>query len=306
MNIANEKRTTNTKQETGQLLCRIVILNYNGAELLPQCLPSIVRASEGAAHPTRVTILDNHSTDDGLLYVRRHFPNVAIVTPPANRFLCSFNDYLPTIDEPVVILLNNDLRVGENFVDPLMQKFESEPNIFLVAPRVMNYEGTKVQAARSKMGFRFGQFWCDARYPGYEHEVMTPSETASSGFGAFSREKFLELGGYDDRYLPGILEDVDLCYRAARSGYRLYYEPESVVYHMGQASFKKAFGEKKIASLAYRNTFLFMWKNFSGVQFWCTHLLFLPLRLLLSLVRGNLAMNQGFFQAFMLQLRGSR
>ncbi|MDD5670855.1 MAG: glycosyl transferase family 2, partial [Candidatus Omnitrophica bacterium] len=156
----------------------------------------------------------------------------------------------------------------------------------------------------AKGGIRFGIFQCDARYPGYEKEALTPSETFSSGFGAFSREKFLALGGYDDRYLPGILEDVDLCYRARKAGYHLYYEPQSVVYHMGQVSFKKEFGVTETAVLAHRNTFLFMWKNYSGFSFWIRHLFFLPLRLAFAACRGKWPMLIGFYRAVKMTVKG--
>lgn len=275
---------------------RIIILNFNGIKLLPECLPSIVDAARISKRQTAVTLLDNHSTDQGLEYARLRFPDVEIVVSKGNRFLCSYNDYLPTITDEVVILLNNDIRVDPQFIDPLIAPFERDPKMFLVAPRVMNFEGTKVEAARAKSGVRFGFFWCDARYPGFEKEFMIPSVTVSSGFGAFSRKIFLELGGYDDRYLPGIMEDVDLCLSAKTKGYRLLYEPSSIVYHMGQASFKEAFGSFAIKKMGYRNSFLFMWKHFKGWM-WVYHMLFLPFRLLWSLMKGNKAMLSGFYEA---------
>ena len=277
--------------------CRIVILNYNGRELLPKCLPSVMAAARRAKTPAAVTVLDNRSPDDDLSFVKKNFPEAQIEIAPRNLCLCSYNEYLLKMDEPVAILLNNDIRVEEDFVDPLMRYFEQDPSAFLAAPRVMTFDGTAVEAGKSEAGVRFGMFWCDARRPGYEKKVMSPSETYSSGFGAFSRGKFLALGGYDLRYLPGIMEDVDLCYRARRAGYRLYYEPASVVYHMGQASFKKKFGRRGIAVMAHRNNFLFMWKNFKGPAFWLQHLAYLPLRLLAALLTGRFAFIEGFFYA---------
>jgi N-acetylglucosaminyl-diphospho-decaprenol L-rhamnosyltransferase len=285
-----------------QLQARIIILNYNGAELLPKCLPSIVEAARNAKCPTQITVLDNLGPDSGLDYVAKNFPDVTIVKSESNRVLCSYNDYLPKIQEPIAILLNNDIRVDPNFIDPLIQKFKEDPKTFLVAPRVMSFDGTKTEAGASRAGIRFGFFWCDARYRGYEQEVDRASETFSSGFGAFSREHFIALGGYDDLYLPGILEDVDLCYKAKRTGLHLYYEPKSVVYHMGQASFKKKYGSLKISILAHRNNFLFMWKNFHGIGFWMKHLFFLPLRLLYALLKGNWGMILGFGQAVQLAI----
>ncbi len=278
---------------------RIVILNYRGAELLPQCLPSIVEAAGHSAHAVRVTVLNNPSgmPGEGVEWVKEKYPQVDIWQSPENLILCSFNPYLCEISEPVVILLNNDIRVDQFFVDPLVQKFVQDPDTFMAAPKVMSFDGGRLEAGASKAGLRWGMFWCEARYPGYLDEADRPSETYSSGFGAFSREKFLTLGGYDERFHPGIMEDVDLSCRARAAGYKLYYEPRSVVYHIGQASFKKAFGSYKTSVLAHRNTFLFMWKNFRGPGFWLPHLFFLPLRLAASVLRGRFDFIQGFWQA---------
>ncbi len=275
---------------------RVIILNYNGAELLPKCLPSIMEAARKTGF-TRVTVLDNCSTDNGLDYVTANFPDCQIERAPSNRLLCSYNDYVPKVKEPVVILLNNDIRVHRDFIEPLLTHFIRDPLTFLVAPRVMTFDGKTIESGRSKAKIRFGLFECTAHYLGYEKEALQSSETFSSGFGAFSREKFIALKGYDDLYLPGIMEDVDFCYRAQKEGYRLYYEPQSIVCHIGQVSFKKRFGSFKIAVLAHRNSFLFMWKNFSGPKFWIPHLFFLPLRLSFALLKGNLALALGFLNA---------
>lgn len=256
-----------------------------------------MESARRASFKTSVTVLDNRSADNGLEYVRREFPEVVIWESPENQVLCSYNDYLAKIEEPIVILLNNDIRTDAAFVDPLVKQFLQDPKCFLTAPRVMSFDGARVEAGRSRTGFRAGIFWCDARFPGYEAGVMTPSETESSGFGAFSREKFLELGGYDKRYLPGIMEDVDLCLKAKRAGYHLFYEPSSIVYHMGQASFKSKFGSYRTAVIAHRNNFRFMWKNFPTFGFWLSHLFFLPLRLLYAAVRGQWAFLRGFWEA---------
>ncbi len=276
---------------------RVIVLNYNGAELLEECLPSIVKAAARAQFETRVSVLDNQSRDESRSIIEQKFPGVHFETASANRVLCSYNEYLPKISEEAVILLNNDIRVDRDFIDPLLERFSRDPKTFLVAPRVMSFDGRLVEAGSSKAGIKFGLFGCEARYPGYEKEAQVPSETFSSGFGAFSRTHFLALGGYDSRYLPGIMEDVDLCLRARRAGLSLYYEPRSVVYHMGQASFKRAFKPLALRTLAHRNTFLFMWKNFSGPGFWFQHVVFLPARVFFALLKGDPALALGFFEA---------
>ena len=275
----------------------IIILNYNGEELLPKCLPSVINAKENASYPTQITILDNPSERSGLDYVSKKFPNVIIERLGQNKILCSYNDYLPKIKEDIAILLNNDIRVSDDFIDPLVERFIENSKTFLVAPRVMSFDGSKVEAADSRGRMRFGLFWNSARYPGYEKNIMKFGATFSSGFGAFDRERFLELNGYDDIYMPGIFEDVDLCYRAKQAGYDLFYEPKSVVFHIGQATFKEKHGSKGLTVLAYRNNFLFLWKNFSGWKFWISHVFWVIVRIFGDILRLKTSLVQGLTQA---------
>lgn len=280
-----------------------MILNYNGAELLPKCLPSIVAASKKSRYKAKVVLLDNLSTDGGLRYAAEHFPDVEIVRSPENKVLCSYNAYLATIHDPIAILLNNDIRTDESFIDPLLTPFLEDKNCFMAAPRVMSFDGNSIEAGRSKSGMRFGTYFCESRFSGYEKDALKASFTDSSGFGAVSVDKFLALGGYDEKYLPGIMEDVDLCYRAKQAGFKLYYVPDSVVYHMGQASFKKKFGASKILRLAHRNTFLFMWKNLKGMRYALCQIFGIPVKIAISLLRGRSELFLGFFDAIKLEMK---
>ncbi|MFA5166897.1 MAG: glycosyltransferase [Candidatus Omnitrophota bacterium] len=276
---------------------RVVILNHNGEEMLAKCLPGIAEAVRFSKTPAAVTVLDNLSTDKSEAYVRKHFPEMEFIKAPQNLVLCSYNDYLEKMTEPIAILLNNDIRVDKGFIDPLVEKFTEDPKSFLVTPRIHSFDGSAVEGVDTRARMKFGMLWSSARYPGYEAHTMIPSATFASGFGAVAREKFVELGGYDLLFLPGIFEDMDLCLRAQQAGYHLYYEPRSLVYHMGQASFKRAFSDLKRETLAYRNTFLFMWKNFHGLRFWTTHLFFLPLRMVWMLLKGRWGFALGLLEA---------
>lgn len=256
-----------------------------------------MESAKNSRYKTKVTVLDNLSTDSGLDYVRQNFPDAEIIKSAENKFLCSYNDYLEKVSEPVVILLNNDIKVQPGFLDPLVEPFTKDPQCFMVSPRCMSWDGSRFEAGRSKAGFKFGFFGCTNQFPGFEAEEKIAGPTAASGFGAFSREKFLELGGYDERFLPGIMEDADLCRRAAQKGWHLRYEPESVVHHIGQASFKKKFGVRGIQVIAWRNNFLFVWKNMTSLNHRLSHFFFAPLRITLNLIKGNTVILQGFLEA---------
>ena len=119
----------------------------------------------------------------------------------------------------------------------------------------------------------------------------------AAGFGAFCRRKFNELGGYDDLYLPGRLEDSDLCFRAWKKGWSLLFEPQSIVYHKGGESFHKTFGVSKTLRINHRNAFLFTWKNIRDPLYLLSHLFLLPFRLTFSLLRGQSEFFLGFWDA---------
>lgn len=276
---------------------RVVILNYNGREILEKCLPSVVHAARRGRRRLKVAVLDNCSRDDSQAYVRASFPEVDWAPAPANKVFCSYNDYVRSAQEPYVILLNNDIRVEEGFADELIDALEADPDAWFAAPRVLHYKTGRYEGGLAKMHVRFGLLWGTALFPGYETRSATPGITMQTGFGAFKRQRFVELGGYDDLYLPGTIEDSDLSFRGWKRGWKGLYRPASVVHHMGQATFKREFGSAGIRRLNRRNIYLFMWKNISDPLILAGHLLCVPLHLLRDTLSGRREFVAAFFDA---------
>jgi len=184
-----------------------------------------------------------------------------------------------------------------DFIDALVKPFEEDKDVFMVTSRCMSFDGSHYEGGRCKSRIKEGLFWSACVFEGYEKKVMTAEFTMAAGFGAFDRKKFLELGGYDDLYFPGRLEDNDICFRAWRRGWKSLYEPKSVVYHMGAAAFNEKYGVDKTLALAHRNSFLFFWKNIRDLRYLFEHVLLLIPRLLHAAVTGNRALVKGFFEA---------
>ncbi|MBI4971516.1 MAG: glycosyltransferase [Candidatus Omnitrophica bacterium] len=275
----------------------IVILNYNGEKLLERCLPSIIEAARRAKTPTKITVLDNLSRDKSREVVRRFGNEVAWVVAPKNLVLCSYNDFLKQIDEDIVILMNNDIVVDAGFVDPLVEPFRKDPDAFMVTSKCLSSDGSKFEGGRTRFRLKYGIFWASSRYPGHEALIETPGFSMAAGYGAVDRKKFLELGGYDTLYLPGRLEDSDICFRAWRRGWKCLYEPKSVIYHSGGETFNREFGESGTFRINDRNSFLFLWKNLEDPWMLAQHIGLLPLRLIEALVRGKKDFVRGFFDA---------
>jgi len=257
----------------------LLVLNYNGRRLLAECLPTVLRAAEQSRHRCRVTVVDNNSTDDSLEWLGRHWPDVRVVRRP-NRGLCSFNDILSTLEGPVAVLLNNDIKLDPASIDPLVEPLIAEPDCFMTAPRCWLFDGATYEGFRTAVTWRWGLVQATALFPGHESGVEQPGLTASAGAAmAVDVRRFVELGGFDPIYLPGRLEDLDFAFRGYQSGGYARYVPESVAYHRGAATFGRVHGDGGCMRLALRNTLLFQWKNLRHPRHIARQMLGLPLRL---------------------------
>jgi len=275
----------------------IAILNYNGKALLEECLPSIMDAAKTSRHNVTVTVLDNCSTDDSVGFVKQKFPEVRIYMAKENKVYCSYNEFFESVDDDVVVILNSDIKADKNFLDQLIENFK-DPNIFFVSSRMYFFDGKTYQGDKSKLIIRHGVISADTRFNGYENSIMEKGFTFSTGNGAFDRKKFLELGGFDELYLPGRYEDVDFCFRGWKAGFKGIYEPKSIIFHKGYASFKAVFSDKEIQRTVFRNSLLFMWKNITDKKLKVKLFFWLPIRLIFFIITGRFYFLNALWEAF--------
>jgi GT2 family glycosyltransferase len=276
----------------------ILVLNFNGARLLRECLPSIVEAARSSPVPCTVSVVDNNSTDRSPEFVATHWPSVGLIREE-NRGLASFNRVLARLEEPVVLLLNNDIKLDADAVAPLIRAFVRHSDALFSAPSCWTFDGRTYEGMRTRVRMRFGIVQGMCRVPGFEKAARRRALTAAAGpVLAVDRRKFLDLGGYDPIYFPGRIEDLDLGFRGWMAGYKGYYVPEAVAYHHGFATFEPELGPRRCAHLASRNTFIFMWKNTGGARLFF-HFLWLPARLAYALLRGRVVHFAGLLSALL-------
>jgi GT2 family glycosyltransferase len=274
----------------------ILVLNYNGRELLAECLPSVIDAAGQAPVRCRVSVVDNGSSDGSERLVAARWPDVGLVREQ-NRGLASFNTVLQRLYEPVVLLLNNDVKLDGGAVGPLLKAFLDHDDALFSAPLCWTFDGETYEGMRTRVRSRFGIIQGMCRVPGFEKVLNRADLTAAAGpVLAVGRQRFLALGGYDPIFFPGRIEDLDLGFRAWMAGYRGYYVPESVAYHRGFATFGPHLGAKECDRLASRNSLIFAWKNTSGLRL-VSHFFWLPIRLGYALVSGRIAFIQGLMSA---------
>mgnify|MGYP003395684849 CR=1 FL=1 len=162
------------------------------------------------------------------------------------------------------------------------------------------FDRVTYQGDRAKARNHFGIISACTRYKKYEAFIEKTGPTFSAGNGAFDRKKFLSLSGFDEIYLPGRYEDVDLCFRAWKSGYKGVYEPKSIIYHKGYESFKKAFSDDDIQETVFRNSILFMLKNITDGWLKAKFYFWMLPRLSFFVLTGKFYLVNGFWQAMLL------
>ncbi len=243
------------------MIVHLLVLNYNGRDLLAECLPSVVEAARCSRHDCRPAVIDNASTDGSVDWLAAHHPQVEVIRCP-NRGLCSYNEVVASLSGRVAVLLNNDIKLHPRCIDRLVAPLEEPSPCFLSAPLCWRFDGRTYEGFRTAIDWRWGLVQATALFSGYESGIRQPGPTASAGaVMAVDAARFCELGGFDPLYLPGRLEDLDLAYRAYQAGYHAEYVPGAVAYHRGMATFSAEFGPSGCDALALRNTLLFQWKN---------------------------------------------
>ena len=269
----------------------VLVLNFNGRRLLGECLPSVVDAAGASRYRCDVAVVDNDSRDDSLAWLGRHFPQVRVIRRP-NRGLSSFNDVVPGLEGPVAVLLNNDVKLAPDCIDPLVEPLvdprpDGDSSCFMTAPLCRLFDGVTYEGFKTAVTWRLGLVQATALFPGHEGVIHATGLTASAGAAmAVDREKFAALGGFDPLFLPGRLEDLDFAFRGYLAGYHARYVPAAVAYHRGMATFGEVFGRSGCDQLALRNTLLFQWKNLRHPRHWARQMIGLPARLAFDLVRA--------------------
>ena len=239
----------------------VVIPNWNGRDLLEKYLPSVVEAMSG--HPNNeVIVVDNASTDGSTQLLRERFPTVRVLPLPKNRgFGGGSNAGFRAAKNDIVVLLNSDMRVEADFLQPLLDGFNDE-SVFAVSCQIFFSDPDKV---REETGLT--QVWWQGGRLRARHRIDTaindayPCFYAGGGSSAFDRHKFLELGGFDSLLHPFYLEDTDLGFMAWKRGWKVLYQPRSVVYHEHRGTIGKKFSPFYINWILKKNFVLFCWKN---------------------------------------------
>jgi sugar transferase (PEP-CTERM/EpsH1 system associated) len=275
--LARRRTAPESAPESG--LASIIILNWNGKDLLAEGLPSVLKAVEVDGRPHEVIVVDNGSTDGSLDYLDKNFPQVRVLPLKENLgFAEGNNEGVCAARNDIVILLNNDMVVDPGFIAPLIKGFG--PKTFAVSCQIylQDPEKRREETGKTAAAFRRGMIDYTHRELGNPPFARPyyPVLWAGGGSSAFHRRKFLALGGFRSLYSPAYVEDTDLSYQAWQVGWESLLAPESVVYHKHRASSNRRFSRSGLQALVLRNQYLFIWKNIRSWKLLFSHGVFLP------------------------------
>jgi GT2 family glycosyltransferase len=244
----------------------VVILNWNGRQLLEQFLPSVIRYSSAAY--AEVIVADNGSTDGSLPMLEEKFPQVGLIRLPDNYgFAEGYNRALEQIDSEYTVLLNSDVEVTPGWLDELVKAMDADPAIACVQPKIRSYRNKQYfEYAGAAGGYidRYGYPFCRGRILHVVEEDKgqydTPADVLwTTGACLLVRTSvYKSEGGLDPRFFAH-QEEVEMCWRLRCRGYRLRCIPQSVVYHVGGATLSTENPRKTF--LNFRNSLLMVYKN---------------------------------------------
>ncbi len=248
-----------------------MVINYNTREDLRRCLLSL----EERLGRLPVVVVDNGSSDGSQEMVREEFPWVRLVENPGNPgYSSACNAGIRASDRPYPFILNSDVEFVEGGIEALVAYMDAHPEVGALGPLVLNSDGTRQMSCRRfpsmvenvVHGF-LGEIWPDNPFTrsyqmkDLEGEVPREVDWVSGAAMLLRREAVERVGGFDEAYFMYV-EDVDLCWRLRRAGYRVVYHPGfRLVHHIGRTSSQRS---TRMLYEHHRSMFIFFRRRYPG------------------------------------------
>jgi GT2 family glycosyltransferase len=244
----------------------VVILNWNGKSFLERFLPAVIKFSGNA----RIIVADNASSDDSVAFLTQKHPAVEIIVLPENYgFAGGYNKALAQIDSEYFVLLNSDVEVTENWLQPMFDLLESDKNIAACQPKIKDWNRQNENYFEyagaaggyiDRLGFPFcrGRVFDALEVDNGQYDNIQEIFWASGACLFIRASNYKEIGGLDEFFFAH-MEEIDLCWRIKNQGFKIMFTPLSTVYHVGGGTLDKSKPQKTF--LNFRNSLLTLHKN---------------------------------------------
>ncbi len=243
----------------------LVILNWNGKHFLEKFLPSIISVSYDNLE---IIVGDNASTDDSISFLNAQYPSLRIIENDKNYgFAEGYNRVLNHVNADYFILLNSDVEVEVDFINPIIKLMEGDKEIAACQPKIRSFKNkSQFEYAGAAGGFidKYAYPFCRGRIfdelesDQNQYEINKEIFWASGAALFIRADLFKIMGGFDASFFAH-MEEIDLCWRLKNAGHKIYYCPESVVYHVGGGTLDTENPRK--THLNFRNSLYMLHKN---------------------------------------------
>jgi GT2 family glycosyltransferase len=246
----------------------VAILNWNGKNHLERFLPSVY------AHTPKhvpVFVIDNASTDDSIDFLKRNYPQINIIQNKTNGgFALGYNEGLKHIKADYFILLNSDVEVSQNWIEPIVDLMDSDPMIAGCQPKIKSFTNKSFfEHAGACGGYIdiFGYPFCRGRILHVnemdegQYDEIKEIFWASGACMFIRSDCFWKAKGFDEDFFAH-MEEIDLCWRLKNSGYKFYAQPASEVFHLGGGTLQ--YQSPRKTYLNFRNSLFTIYKNSSS------------------------------------------
>ena len=243
----------------------VVILNYNTRNFLEQFLPSVCAST----YPNLdIVIADNASTDDSVSFVQQHYSRCQLITLDKNYgFTGGYNQALKHVKADYYILLNSDVQVTPNWIEPMIDLMQSSNKIAAVQPKLLaQHSPTHFEYAGAAggyidhLGFPFcrGRIFESLETDNGQYQDNKQVFWATGAALLIKAELYHSIGGLDDDFFAH-MEEIDLCWRLQNAGHQIWVCPQSTVYHVGGGTLQKSNPRKTYYN--FRNGLILLYKN---------------------------------------------
>jgi len=280
----------------------VVILNWNGKRYLQQFLPSVLGTTYGNC---RFIVADNASSDDSISFLKAEFPQVEIIQLSQNHgFAKGYNEALKEVSADYFLLLNSDVEVTPNWIEPMVELLETNALYAACQPKILAYNNKEFFEYAGACGgwidsygypFSRGRVFDICEKDNGQYDSTREVFWASGAAFLVRSNVFKKLGGFD-AYFFAHQEEIDLCWRMQRAGYSVFCCPQSVVYHVGGGTLPK--GHSRKTFLNFRNNQIMLWKNLPWRQKWWK----VPFRIMLDWLsgfKGLVSGDGGYFESIL-------
>src|SRR3989344_3263986 len=278
----------------------IIIPNYNGSTIIEKALPNVFAALKN--YKGEVIIVDDGSSSEDVLALKSLVyeykdkkERIKLVEHTKNKgFASAANTGVKASDADFVALLNSDIVPHNDFLQSPLEKLTANENLFAVGCVDESIENGKTILRGRGIGK-----WSRGMLSHSRGDV-DKSDTfwTSGGSSILRRDLYQKFGGMDEIFNPFSWEDIDLSYRARKAGFDIMFDNKSKVTHFHDTgAIRKNFTTSRVTTIAYRNQFIFIWKNITSIHLLINHILFLPVIILRAIKSGDINLLYGFFLA---------